>query len=198
MLALNQPGEDLDVTAEPLGRRGEQQGRDLRAVTLPVAVDPPVALLDADQAPRDVVVHQVVTMGVQVHPLRGDVPGDQHPDRRGLQLERFDDVLLIGVAEAAMQHGHLIVVELKIRLIAPASQLRVATRSANITIRRSPVRKPRSCPGSPSARRTSPTLRGAPCQSTRRGVARRCVLCRRPARPSSGEPLADRLGQRRR
>ena len=49
---------------------------------LPVPVDAAVALLDADQAPRDVVVDQVVALGVQVHALGGDVAGDQHPDRR--------------------------------------------------------------------------------------------------------------------
>ena len=49
----------------------EQQGGDLRRVPLPVAVDAAVALLDPDQAPRDVEVDQLVALGVQVHALGG-------------------------------------------------------------------------------------------------------------------------------
>ena len=62
-------------------RRVEQQRGDPRAVLLAVAVDAAVALLDADQAPRDVEVDQVVALQVQVDALGGDVAGDQDPDR---------------------------------------------------------------------------------------------------------------------
>ena len=61
--------------------RFEDQRRDQRRVLLPVAVDAAVALLDADEAPRDVVVDQLVALRVQVDALGGDVAGDQHADR---------------------------------------------------------------------------------------------------------------------
>ena len=48
-----------------------------RTVPLAVAVDAAVALLDADQAPRDVVVDQLVALQVQVDALGGDVAGDR-------------------------------------------------------------------------------------------------------------------------
>ena len=141
-----------------VGRVEEQRG-DLRRVLLPVAVDAAVALLDADQAPRDVVVDQVVALRVQVDALGGDVAGDQDPDRRGLLLEastisccstsvrppcRIDD-LLVGQLEVA-------------RAGARCSQFRVATRSAKTTAR---VGLPRPTPicreVARPARRTWPT-----------------------------------------
>lgn len=57
--------------------------------------------------PRDVVVDQVVALGVQVHALGRHVAGDQDSDRRRLELERFDDRGVLGIAKAAVQDGHL-------------------------------------------------------------------------------------------
>ena len=68
------------LASAPAG--GEDQRAELRLVLLPVAVDAAVALLDADQAPRDVVVDQVVALLVQVDALGGDVAGEQQPHRR--------------------------------------------------------------------------------------------------------------------
>ena len=77
MLLVEQARDDADVAAEAVvgGRQGE--GDDPRRVLLAVAVDAPVALLDADQAPRDVDVDEVVAALVQVDALAGDVAGDQ-------------------------------------------------------------------------------------------------------------------------
>ena len=100
---LDQPGQHPQVAGEPLAGRVEQQRGDPRRVLLPVPVDAAVALLDPDQAPRDVVVDQLVALGVQVDALGGDVAGDQHPDRRVLLLERLDDPLLLVVGQAAVQ-----------------------------------------------------------------------------------------------
>ena len=81
MLLLDEAGQDPQVTGERLGVRVEQQRRDLRRVPLLVAVDAAVALLDPDQAPRDVEVDQLMALGVQVHALGGQVAGDEHADR---------------------------------------------------------------------------------------------------------------------
>ena len=62
---------------------------------LAVPVDPAVALLDPDQAPRDVEVDQLVALGVQVDTFGGEVAGDQNPNRRGGLLEAVDDSLLL-------------------------------------------------------------------------------------------------------
>ena len=62
-------------------RRGRSGRDDPRRVLLAVAVDAAVALLDADQAPRDVEVDQLVALRVQVDAFGGDVAGDQHADR---------------------------------------------------------------------------------------------------------------------
>ena len=82
VLPLDQSGQDADVAGEPLASTGSSSRVVIsRAVLLAVAVDAAVALLDADQAPRDVVVDQVVALRVQVDALGGDVAGDEHPDR---------------------------------------------------------------------------------------------------------------------
>src|SRR5690606_29219276 len=86
----------------------EDQGGDDRGLALAVAVDAAVALFDADQRPRDVVVDQVVALGVQVHALGGDVAGDQDADGGGLQFEAVDDLLLLHVGEAAVQHDDVL------------------------------------------------------------------------------------------
>src|SRR5205823_631831 len=67
--------------------------------------DATVALLDADEAPRDVDMHQVVALLVQVDALAGDITGDQHPDWGGLPLELLDHAHLLAVRQPAMEHG---------------------------------------------------------------------------------------------
>ena len=79
---------------------GEDQRGELGLVLLPVAVDPAVALLDADQRPRQVVVDQVVALAVQVDALGGHVAGEQHAHRLVRQAEALDDLLLLLVGEA--------------------------------------------------------------------------------------------------
>ncbi len=63
LLALEQGASALEVAREPLVVRLEQQRRDAWRLLLPVPVDAAVALLDPDQAPRDVEVHQLVALG---------------------------------------------------------------------------------------------------------------------------------------
>ena len=81
VLLVDQAAQHPQVARERLGVGVEQQRGDLRRVPLAVPVDAPVALLDPDQAPRDVEVDQLVALGVQVDALGGDVAGDQDPDR---------------------------------------------------------------------------------------------------------------------
>ena len=81
LLALEEAAQDAEVAGELLGRRVEEQGGDLGRVLLAVAVDAAVALLDADQAPRNVEVDQFVALGVQVDAFGRDVARDQHADR---------------------------------------------------------------------------------------------------------------------
>ena len=58
----------------------QQQRGDLRRVPLAVAVDAAVALLDPDQAPRDVEVDQLMALRVQVDAFGGEIAGDEDPD----------------------------------------------------------------------------------------------------------------------
>ena len=115
VLALDQALQHPHVAGEPVVRWAEQQRRDLRGVPLAVAVDTSVSLFDADEAPRDVEVHELVALCVQVHTFGGDIASDEHSNRRGRLLERFDDVLLLDVREAAVQHLHLLVLQLQSR-----------------------------------------------------------------------------------
>lgn len=79
----------------------------------------------------------LVTLRVQVHTLGCDVARDEHAQlRRGL-AELLDDLLLLGVAEAAVQNTNLLVCELEVLLTCSRNQPRVATRSENTTARTS-------------------------------------------------------------
>ena len=82
----------------------EEEGGDLWRVGLPVAVDAAVALLDADERPRDVEVDEVVAQGVQVHALGGDIAGDKHAQWGVGALEGVDQVHLFLVRQAAVHH----------------------------------------------------------------------------------------------
>ena len=53
----------------------------LRLAILAVAIDPPVALLKAQQRPREIEMDQPVALIVEVEPLGRHVGGDQDPDR---------------------------------------------------------------------------------------------------------------------
>src|SRR5262249_53088897 len=79
-----------------------------------IPVDPAVALLDPDQAPRDVVVDQLVALLMEVHTFRGDIAGDQHADRARLLLEVPDDLLLLDVADPAVEHLDLLCTKLEV------------------------------------------------------------------------------------
>ena len=79
LLPVQQLLGDGAVVLGAVGLGGEDQRAELRLVLLAVAVDPAVALLDPDQAPRHVVVDQVVALAVQVDALGGHVAGEQHP-----------------------------------------------------------------------------------------------------------------------
>ena len=59
---------------------------------------------------------QLVALRVQVHALRSQVAGDEHPDRRRRLLEVVDDRLLIGVSQAAVQNDHLLRGHREVRL----------------------------------------------------------------------------------
>ncbi len=113
-LTLQQPAQHPQVAGECLAVGIEQQGGDLRGMPLPEPVDAPVALFDPDQAPRNVEVDQLVTVGMQVDALGGDVASHQDPDRAGLQLEAVDDLLLLGVAETAVQLADLAIGQLQV------------------------------------------------------------------------------------
>ncbi len=71
-------------------------------VLLAVAVDPAVALLNADQRPGQVVVDEVVALPVHVHTLGRHVAGHEDPDRLVGERETLDDLLLLIVGEAAV------------------------------------------------------------------------------------------------
>src|SRR5699024_1018026 len=90
VLALHKTGENVDVVRQVGVRRIEEQGRDTGIMPLTVTVDTPIALLNADQRPRDIEVDEVVTLRVQVHALGGDVAGDKNADRGILPLEAID------------------------------------------------------------------------------------------------------------
>src|SRR5699024_11204058 len=87
---------------------GEDECPELGFVLLAVAVDAAVALFDADQRPRQVVVHDVVALAVQVDALGGDVAGDQDTDLAVGEGEVGDDPLLFGVGHAAVHEGDLV------------------------------------------------------------------------------------------
>jgi hypothetical protein len=74
-------------------------------VLLTETIDTPVALLDPDQAPRQIVVDQMVAFPVQVHALGGHVPGEQQPHRMARQGELLDDLLLEGVRHPSVQEA---------------------------------------------------------------------------------------------
>ena len=75
---------------------------------LPVAVHPPVALLEDHQRPRHVEVDEPVALVVQVDPLRCDVGADQQAQRAHGVAEVLDHALLIYVAEAAVKDLDLV------------------------------------------------------------------------------------------
>ena len=75
----------------PVDLAGEDQRAELRLVGLAVAVDTAVALLDADQRPRHVVVDQLVALAVQVDALGGHVTGEQDAYGGVGQAEVLDD-----------------------------------------------------------------------------------------------------------
>ena len=74
-LTVQQLLGDGGVVLGAVGLGGEDQRGELGLVFLPVAVDPAVALLDADQRPRQVVVDEVVA-------LRGACSRPRRPRRR--------------------------------------------------------------------------------------------------------------------
>ncbi len=57
--------------------RGEDERTELWWIDLAVPVDAAIALLNPDQAPRDVVVDKVMAFPVQVHAFGRDVGGQQ-------------------------------------------------------------------------------------------------------------------------
>ena len=101
-LAVQQLLGDGGVVLGAVGLGGEDQRGELGLVFLPVAVDPAVALLDADQRPRQVVVDEVVARAVHVHALGGHVSGEEDPHRLILEAETLDDPLLLDIGEPAV------------------------------------------------------------------------------------------------
>ena len=81
VLLLEEPVRTRRSPEKRASVRFEEQRGDLRCVLLAVAVDAAVALLDADERPRDVEVDEVVALAVQVDALGGDVAGDEDADR---------------------------------------------------------------------------------------------------------------------
>jgi len=76
VLLVKQPREHTEVPLDIRMAGGEQERADLRALALAVAVDAPVALLDGDEAPRQVEMDQLVALPVQVHAFGSDVAGE--------------------------------------------------------------------------------------------------------------------------
>ena len=110
MLLGEQGGDHADLARGLLVSQG--QGVDRGGVALPVAVDAPVALLEADKGPGDVVVHEQVALLVQVEALGGHVRGQEHPDRGTLLAEGLHSGLdgvvgLAGVEGADRVLGHV-------------------------------------------------------------------------------------------
>ena len=70
---------------------------------LAVAVDAAVTLLQRDERPGNVVVKHSMAVVVQVHALRAGIGAEQQPDTAVLLAEVFDDLLLLYIAEAAVE-----------------------------------------------------------------------------------------------
>jgi len=83
---------------------GEDQRPELGLVFLAVAVDAAVALLDADQGPRKVVVDQQMALLVQVDAFGRDVAGEQDAHWVVAQAEPLDDVALLLVCGGIAVH----------------------------------------------------------------------------------------------
>src|SRR5699024_10389620 len=99
VLALHKTGENVDVVRQVGVRRIEEQGRDTGIMPLTVTIDTSIALLNADQRPRNIKVDEVVTLRMQVHTLGGNVAGHKNADRGILPLEAIDALHLGDVIE---------------------------------------------------------------------------------------------------
>ena len=117
VLAVHESGEDVDLG----GQRFivEEERGDLRRGRLAVAVDATVALLDADERPGDVVVDEVVTLGVEIDAFRGDVAGDEDSNGCVLPFELIDDCHLLLIRHAAVEDldGPLLELELLLEVL---------------------------------------------------------------------------------
>src|SRR5690625_153671 len=115
MLAVDEAGEHAEIAGEALGVRFEQERRDLWALALAIAVDAAIALLDANQRPRNVEVNEVVALRVQVHALGGDIARDEDANWRTFEFEGLDHCLLLDIAQTAVQNRDLIGFEFETR-----------------------------------------------------------------------------------
>ena len=104
MLALHQLLQHVRLAQRILVGRIEQQRRDPRRMLLAITVDAAIALLNANQRPRNVVMDQVMALRMQVHALRRDIARHQNPQRRIRALELVDQRHLLRVAQVLAAH----------------------------------------------------------------------------------------------
>ena len=135
VLTLEQPIEHPQIARQLVVTRRHHQGTDLGTVTLPVPVDTAVALLDRDQRPRQIEMHHLMALAVQVHTLRRHVARQQHPHVGLLKTEILDDIHLAKVGHRPVQHGDLLVAVQPGPGSSSANQSSVAMRSEKITTR---------------------------------------------------------------
>ena len=102
ILLVDEASHKVEVPAHLGVGRLQGQGADRRPVALPITIDASVALLDPNEAPRQIEVHELVTLAMQVHTLRRDVAGEEDAYGSVGECELFDDVLLTDVRQTSV------------------------------------------------------------------------------------------------
>ena len=97
LVLLLQDFKNAHVALDALVHRLGEEVDDVRLVLLPITVDPPIALLEHHQRPRQIEVHQPVAEIVQVQAFAGHVRAQQHAQRIVEAAESLDQILLLRV-----------------------------------------------------------------------------------------------------
>ena len=108
LVLLLEDFENPQVATDLLDVGLREQIDRLRLGLLPIAIHPPVALLEHHQRPRQVKVHQAMAKEVEVQAFGGNVRTEQHAQLVILATEAIHKLLLVRVVHLAVQHGDLI------------------------------------------------------------------------------------------
>ena len=104
-LLVDEALDDAQVAPQGLGAgRGEQVADDGGGI-LAEAVDAAVALLEGDERPGHVVVHEVVAGVVQVEPLAGSIGAEEQADVALAVVEVLDEGVLLLVGLPTVEDG---------------------------------------------------------------------------------------------